>query len=152
MNPYDYANLPEDELDEKSIIRWLHSVDQHQRFTFIWRVIRENPGHGISLVPKAQLNPVYLEVILEFGFVYGDASTVRWWYEATVEELGHKKIIEMLRKHLDDAPLVLDKMLYWLRPEDEVCKVQAALLRQEFANKYPGFSSGRSTGIHATKA
>lgn len=35
----------------------------------------------------------------------------------------------MLRKHLDDAPLVFDKMLYWLRPEDEECKEQAAFQR-----------------------
>lgn len=93
---------------------------------------------------------MYLEVILEHGFVYGDASTVRWWYEATVGGLGERKVLQLMTAHLDRAPLIVDKMLYWFRPNDERLMLEAKELKRKFAEKYPGFRSSRSTGIHAT--
>ena len=150
MNPLEYASKPRDSKRESATLTWLRKQPEHDKFEFVWRVLRENAGLGLVLVEKSNLKPVYLEAILEFGFVYGDASTVRWWYEATADGLGTKKVINMVSKHLDDAPLIVDKMIYWLRPEEEKLKEKAAALRSKFHEMYPDFKSGRSTGIHAT--
>ncbi len=152
MNPIEYSQQPRDSKKESETLKWLRSQEEHEKFEFIWRVLRNNTGLGLPLVEKAQLKPVYLEVILEYGFVYGDASNVRWWYEATVNGLGYKKVIQLIMAHLEDAPLIVDKMLYWLHPDNEELKKEVKALRATFNKKYPDFKSTRSTGIHVTSA
>ena len=150
MNPNEYTSLPRDSKRESETAKWLRTQSEHEKFEFVWRVLRKNAVLGLPLVGSVQLKPVYLEVILEHGFVYGDASTVRWWYESTVHGLGEEKVLELLAAHLENAPLIVDKMLYWFRPEDETVLREARELRQKFEEKYPNFRSTRSAGIHAT--
>lgn len=150
MSPEEYVTQPRDSKRENDVCKWLRAASEHEKFEFVWRAIRLNPGLGIPLVRTAQLRPVYLEVILEHGFVYGDASTVRLWYEATVNGLGEKKVLQLLSAHLDRAPLIVNKMLYWFRPSDERLLPEVQELKKKFEVKYPNFKSSRSTGIHAT--
>ena len=152
MNPSEYSSQPQDAKRELEVLKWLRGINAHDKFEFIWRVLKIDTGLGLPLVKKAQLNPVYLEVILEHGFVYGDASTIRWWYEATVQGLGERRVVELVASHINNAPLVVDKMLYWLRPENEAVQKLVLELKHEFETKYPNFKSTRSTGIHATGA
>lgn len=56
----------------------------------------------------------------------------------------------MIRSHIDNAPLIVEKMLYWLIPKDDKLIIEVNKLKQEFKDKYPNFSSTRSTGIHPT--
>ena len=114
--------------------------------------LKENPCLGIPLVRGAQLKRAHLEIILEYGLVYGDASTVRSWYEATVNGLGEKRVIEIVESHLINGPLIIDKMLYWLKPDSESTKEAVEQLRKKFNEMYPNFKSTRSTGIHPTNA
>jgi len=152
MNPIEYASLPRDSKRESETLKWLRTLDEYSKFEFIWRVLRASPSLGLPLVKRGQLKHVHLEVILEYGLVYGDASSVRWWYESTVEGLGEKKAIQLISSHVDDAPLIVEKMLYWLRPQDNQLKQMVENLRAEFASKHPDFKSTRSTGIHGTSA
>ena len=152
MSPYEYVTHQRDAKLEYQVCKWLRDQNEHEKFEFVWRVVRMNPGLGIPLVKKIQLRPVYLEVILEHGFVYGDASTVRLWYEATVGGLGERRVLQLITAHLERAPLIVDKMLYWFRPSDEVLMHEARELKKKFEEKYPNFKSSRSTGIHATGA
>ena len=73
-------------------------------------------------------------------------------FMVTVNGLGYKKVIQLLKAHLEDAPLIVDKMLYWLRPENEELKKEAEALRVVFNEKYPSFTSTRSTGLQSTSA
>ena len=157
MDPIEYASLPEGPKRDAEVLEWLQDQAEPEKFEFIWRVLRAAPDSslpslGLWLVESVQLKPIYLEVILEHGFVYGDASGVRCFYEATVNGLGKKKVIELVKAHIDDAPLIVNKMLYWLfilRENDELDK-ELKELRFLFEEKYPEFGSTRSTGIHAT--
>jgi hypothetical protein len=150
MSPIEYSSLPRDSKRESEIAKWLRTQSEHDKFEFVWCLLRKNAGLGLPLVKVVQLRPVYLEVFLEHGFVYGDASTVRWWYESTVHGLGEKKVLELLAAHLENAPLIVEKMLYWFRPANEMVFQETKELRQKFQEKYPNFKSSRSTGIHAT--
>jgi hypothetical protein len=150
MNPNEYAKLSRDSRRENEVCGWLRRQNEHEKFEFVWRVLRKNPGLGIPLIRAVQLKPVYLEVILEHGFVYGDASTVRLWLEATINGLGERKVFELLSAHLERAPLIVDKVLYWFRPSSERVRNDVRDLRVRFAERYPNFRSTRSTGIHAT--
>lgn len=150
MDPTEYAKLPRDSKRENEACKWLRAAGEHEKFEFVWRVLRSNPSLGIPLVRSVQLKPVYLEVILEHGFVYGEASSVRAWYEATVDGLGERRVFQLIAAHLERAPLIVDKMLYWFRPQDERLRLDVAALRTKFDQMYPDFKSARSTGIHAT--
>ena len=152
INPNEYVLQPRDSKRENDVCKWLRATSEHEKFEFVWRVIRLNPALGIPLVRAAQLRPVYLEVILEHGFVYGDASTVRYWYEATVDGLGERKVLQLMSAHLDRAPLIVNKMLYWFRPSDERLLSEVRELKKRFDEMYPNFKSGHSTGIHATSS
>ena len=48
--------------------------------------------------------------------------------------------------------IIVDKMLYLLRPENEKLKKEAKLLKLLFEEKCPNFTSTQSTGVHATSA
>ena len=150
MDPIEFANLPRDTKRESEVSKWLRTLGEAEKFEFIWRVLRLNPIVAFPLIEKSQLKPLYLEVILEHGFVYGDASTVKQWYMATVNGLGISKVIRLVEAHMGDAPLIVEKMLYWLRPESKNLINKVDELKKQFASKYPKFSSGRSTGIHPT--
>jgi hypothetical protein len=102
------------------------------------------------LVKAVRLRPIYLEVILEHGFVYGDASSVKFWLEATIGSLDERKVFDLLEAHLERAPLIVDKVLYWFRPKNERIQTDVNNLRMRFIEMYPSFRSTRSTGIHAT--
>lgn len=150
MSPNEYTKLPHDSRRENEVCNWLRRQNEHEKFEFVWRVLRKNLGLGMRLVRGVQLRPIYLEVILEHGFVYGDASSVRLWLEAAVDGLGERRVFELVEAHLEDAPLIIDKVLYWFRPLSEAVRGDIRDLRVRFAQKYPNFGSTRSTGIHAT--
>ncbi len=152
MSPNKYAKLPRDSKRENEICKWLRQQNEHEKFEFVWRVLRKNLCLGIPLVRAVQLRPIYLEVILEHGFVYGDASSVRLWLEATMDGLGERRVFELLAAHLERAPLIVYKVLYWFRPSSERLRNDVRDLRIHFAERYPNFLSTRSTGIHATGA
>jgi hypothetical protein len=150
MSPIEYSKLPRDSKRENEICGWLRRQDEHEKFEFVWRVLQRNLSVGMPLVRAVQLRPVYLEVILEHGFVYGDASSVRIWLEATMDGLGERRVFELLEAHLEHAPLVVYKVLYWFRPLSDRVRDDVRALRTRFAERYPKFQSTRSTGIHAT--
>jgi hypothetical protein len=152
VSPIEYVSLPRDSKREIEVLKWLRKQNDHDKFEFVWQVLMANVVLGLVLVERSNLKPIYLEVILEHGFVYGDASSVRGWYEATAGGLGIKKVILMVYNHIDDAPLIVDKMIYWLSPDEEELKKKVMVLRGEFNKRYPGFKSSRSTGIHSTSA
>ena len=66
--------------------------------------------------------------------------------------LGELRSIDIVAAHLHDGPLVVRKMLYWLRPKTEKGKQKVAELKAAFNEIYPNFKSNKSTGIHATGA
>jgi hypothetical protein len=41
------------------------------KFEFIWHVMNINSGMALLLVKKSQLKPIFLDVILRRGLVYG---------------------------------------------------------------------------------
>lgn len=150
MSPNEYAKLPRDSKRENEVCRWLREQSEHDKFEFVWRVLRKNGSLGLPLVKAVRLRPIYLEVILEHGFVYGDASSVKFWLEATIGGLGERKVFDLLEAHLERAPLIVDKVLYWFRPKNERIQTDVNNLRMRFIEMYPSFRSTRSTGIHAT--
>lgn len=154
MNPIEFAQARRDHNREKETLKWLRQQPDLEKFDFIWRVYRLNPGMGLILAQRSQLKPIFREVILEHGFVYADASTIQRWLNATVQGLGHRRIVRMLAAHLEDAPLVVYKVLYWLpslcqNHPDALQEVRD--LRGAFEQMYPNFQSTRSTGIHVTR-
>ena len=152
INPNKYCELTRDSKREQETLKTLREMEEYSKFEFIWNVLKKRPGLGFPLVKGAQLKRAHLEVILEYGLVYGDASTVRWWYEATVEGLGERRVVDIISSHLENGPLIVEKVLYWLRPENESAKKAVGKLQKDFKERYPKFKSTRSTGIHATNA
>ncbi|MCL6417730.1 hypothetical protein MIB92_18870 [Aestuariirhabdus sp. Z084] len=152
MNPSDFKDQPRDTKKENEASKWLRAQEEYTKFEFIWNVVKHNQLSGLAMVRKSALKRAHLEVILEYGLVYGDASNVRLWYDATVEGLGELRAINIIESHLENGPLIVEKMLYWLRPETEKGKLKAEELRSKFNDMYPNFRSTRSTGIHATQA
>jgi len=149
-SPIDYAGLPRDTKREDEMCAMLRTKNEHEKFEFVWRVMKINPGAGLRLAKRVQLIPVFLEIILEHGFVYGNASSVRMFYEATVDGLGERRVYQLVSAHLERAPLIVDKMLYWFRPNDEDLMQEVRALKARFNEMYPEFKSNHSTGILPT--
>ena len=153
IDPEEIACLDLDPQREAEVAAWLRRQEDVAKFEFVWRVLRRNAGLGFALAKNGQLKPIFLEAILEHGFVYADASGIRFVLEAVVGQLGPARIVRLVRKHLGDAPLVVDKCLYWLPSfceSDPRAMEDLRSLRAQFETQYPSFRSTRSTGIHAT--
>ena len=58
-------------------------------------------GSGPPLVKTVGLRPIYLEVILEHGLVFGDASSVKCWLEVIIGGLSDRKDFDLLEAHLE---------------------------------------------------
>jgi hypothetical protein len=153
LDPEYFARLQGDSHQRSDALAWLRQQDEVAKFEYVWRVLRADTMAGGQLAARAQLKPIFLEAILEYGCVYADASSIKWILEGTINGLGHKRLLELVRHHLRDAPLVVYKVLYWLPrlsivQPDQHEAIQA--LQHEFESQYPNFRSTRSTGIHAT--
>ena len=150
MQPIDFKNQSRNTKKENEALKWLRTQDEYTKFEFIWNVLKYNYRSGLEMVKRSALKRAHLEVILEYGLVYGDANTVKLWYFATVEGLGESRAIDIIASHIENGPLVVEKMLYWLYPETQKGKLKAKELGKKFSRMYPSFKTTRSTGIHAT--
>lgn len=154
MNPIEFANSKRDSITEQDVLKWIRAQEDVTKFEFIWRVMNVNAGKALVLVKKGQLKPIFLDVILRRGLVYGDVSSVRWWIESVIEGLGHGKVLKIIKEHMDIAPLCVEKSLYSLpllyenHPEYHE---ELKRLKSEFYEKYPNFASKRSVGTHPTE-
>ncbi|MBH8561431.1 hypothetical protein I8748_04425 [Nostoc sp. CENA67] len=153
FDPIEYADERMDLKQENELVKWLRQLEEEQKFTFVWRVLNANTWKGCQLTKRSQLKPIFLEVILEKGLVYGDASTVEWWIKAVLQGLGHKRVLEIIKAHMDIAPLCVYKTLYWLpwlyRNQSKKLKNEILALQVEFNQKYPNYQPRRSIGTHA---
>ncbi|WP_028582051.1 hypothetical protein [Desulfogranum japonicum] len=154
MNPNDFANSKRDSKTERDVLKWLRAQEDVPKFEFIWRVMNINAGKALPLVKKGQLKPIFLDVILRRGLVYGDASSVEWWIESVIEGLGYGKVLKIIKEHMDNAPLCVEKSLYflpWLYENHPEYHEEINSLKSEFNGKYPNFTSKRSVGTHPTE-
>ncbi|MFN6570967.1 hypothetical protein [Dendronalium sp. ChiSLP03b] len=153
FNPIDYADEQMDSKQENELLKWVRQLDDEHKFTFVWRVLNANPWKGCELAKRSQLKPIFLEAILEKGLVYGDASSVEWWIKAVLPGLGHRRVLEIIKAHIDVAPLCLYKTLYWLpwlyRNQSKQLKNEILAPQVEFNKKYPNYQPRRSIGTHA---
>jgi hypothetical protein len=153
FDPVEYADERMDSKQENELLKWVRQLDDEQKFTFVWRVLKANSWKGCELVKRSQLKPIFLEVILEKGLVYSDASSVRWWIAAVIHGLGHRQVLKIIKAHIDIALLSVYKTLYWLpmfyNDQSEELKNEVRSLEVEFKKKYPNYQPSRSTGTHA---
>ena len=89
-------------------------------------------------------------IIFQYGLVYSEVSTVRWWYEAIKNGSFEKCVIKIINSHMNNAPLIVDKMPDWLHSGNEVIQNEINQRKKELKKLCPNFESGRRTGIHAT--
>ncbi|BAY62603.1 hypothetical protein NIES22_26770 [Calothrix brevissima NIES-22] len=152
FDPLEYADEKLDSQQENELLKWVRQLDDEQKFTFVWRVLNANAWQGCKLVKRSQLKPIFLEVILEKGLVYGDASSVEWWIKAVLPGLGHRRVLEIIKSHIDIAPLCVYKSLYWLpwlyRNQPKKLQNEILAIIREFKNKYPNYQPLRSIGTH----
>ncbi len=153
FDPVKYAQEPTDSKQDNELLKWIHQLDDEHKFTFVWRVLNANVWKGCKLAKRSQLKPIFLEVILEKGLVYGDASSVRWWIAAVIHGLGHRRVLKIIKAHIDIAPLCVYKTLYWLpmlyKDQSEELQNEVRSLEVEFEAQYPNYQPSRSTGTHA---
>lgn len=153
FDPIEYANERMDSKQENELLKWLRQLDDEQKFTFVWRVLSANAWKGCELAKRSQLKPIFLEVILEKGLVYGDASSVEWWIKAVLPGLGQRRVLEIIKAHIDIAPLSVYKTLYWLpwlyHNQSKQITNEILVLQIEFSKKYPNYRPLRSVGTHA---
>ncbi|OCQ97319.1 hypothetical protein BCD64_20945 [Nostoc sp. MBR 210] len=153
FDPLKYADELIDSKQENELLKWLRQLNDEEKFTFVWRVLNANPWQGCKLAKRSQLKPIFLEVILANGLVYGDASTVEWYIKAVLPNLGYKRVLEIIKAQIDIAPLCVYKTLYWLpwlyRNQSKQLKNEICTLIEEFNQKYPNYEPRRSTGTHA---
>jgi hypothetical protein len=152
FDPIKYANEPWYTETDKELFKWLRQLDEVSKFTFVWRVINVDAYKGCELVKRSHLEPILLEVILEKGLVYGDASSVEWYIKAVLPGLGYKRVLEIIRNQIDIAPLCVYKTLYWLPllyiNQSKKLNDEVQSLVMEFVKKYPGYQPRRSIGTH----
>ncbi|MDZ8054876.1 MAG: hypothetical protein RMX68_009075 [Aulosira sp. ZfuVER01] len=153
FDPVKYAQEPTDSKQENELLKWIHQLDDEHKFTFVWLVLNANEWKGCKLAKRSQLKPIFLEVILEKGLVYGDASSLRWWIETVIHGLGHRRVLKIIKAHIDIAPLCVHKTLYWLpmfyKEQSEELKNEVRSLEVEFEAKYPNSQPFQSTRTHA---
>ena len=153
VDPKTLGRSRRDATVERAVAAWLRTADQLERFRYCWQVLDENEALGLSLVKRVQLDPFLLEVIFERGLVYSDISSVQWWMEAVIHGLSARRLLRVIRRHLEMAPLCVYKTFYYL--PSVINKVAPELrdevetLSKDFSARYPSFTTRRTVGTHA---
>jgi hypothetical protein len=100
----DYVTGRRDSKRERDLLRRVRALPQAQRAEVLLPLLDLNPRVALVLVNRAQLSLASYLTVFKQGLIKGDASSVKWWMEATVPHLGWRRVFSVLRGALADNP------------------------------------------------
>jgi hypothetical protein len=82
---------------EQALLRRIRALPQSQRMEILAPLLDFKGSVALVLADRAQLSRDDYLAILMRGLAEADASTIRFWLEATVRHLGWRKVFSILR-------------------------------------------------------
>jgi hypothetical protein len=115
LRPEDYANTPRDSVRENLLCNNLRILPDEQISEFVIRLLELDPYWGFPIMRRVLHRKKSAEEVFKLGIHLADASSMRFWLEACIPKLGWRKIIGILRGHLNtDDGSAVEYALYWL--------------------------------------
>jgi hypothetical protein len=82
---------------EQALLRRIRALPQSQRMEILAPLLDFQGWVALVLAERAQLSRSDYLAILKRGLAEADASSIRYWMEATVRHLGWRKVFSILR-------------------------------------------------------
>lgn len=93
-----------DSKKESILLRRLRALPQHERRALLLPLLEIEAGAVLGLIHRSQLSrSAYLE-IFKRGLTEGNASSIKWWMDATVPHIGWRRTLSVLREALATNP------------------------------------------------
>jgi len=86
-----------DSKQEQALLRRIRALPQPQRMEILAPLLDFKGSVALVLADRAQLSRGDYLAILERGLAEADASSIKFWLEATVRHLGWRKVFSILR-------------------------------------------------------
>lgn len=92
-----YVTGPRHSKQEQALLRRIRALPQSQRMEILAPLLDLKGWVALILADRAQLSRGDYLAIFERGLAEADASSIRYWMEATVRHIGWKKVFSILR-------------------------------------------------------
>jgi hypothetical protein len=92
-----YVAGPRHSKQEQVLLRRIRALPQSQRMEILAPLLSFKGSVALVLADRAQLSRGDYLAILKRGLAEADASSIKFWLEATVRHLGWRKVFSILR-------------------------------------------------------
>lgn len=91
-----YAGGRRDSKQEQALLRRIRALPQPQRMEILAPLLKTHWHGALLIADRAQLARVDYIAIFKRGLAEADASSIKFWLEATVRHIGWRKVISIL--------------------------------------------------------
>ncbi|MEQ8786487.1 MAG: hypothetical protein RIC55_09315 [Pirellulaceae bacterium] len=99
---------------EEEIASSLHKMSPEESFRFIVELVDVHELVALELAKRTLRKKQHLVQLLEFGLLKANASSMRWWLEAVIPQLGVRRVISELMSRVDTHPKGVSRSYYFL--------------------------------------
>jgi hypothetical protein len=133
FHPTDFAGRTRDPKWEAELARWLRTLSENERMTFILEMLDVQFIVALQLAHKCLTERESFVRLLELGVKTANAFSIKFWLNCTVPRLGFRRSVRLLRRFLAPYPEGVGKALYYLQrfPEARTTTSELSELREE---------------------
>ena len=99
-----YVGGRRDSAREATLLRRLRALPQPERLALLAPLLGLKSGTALMLIGRAQLSRSHYLEIFKLGLTKGNASSIKWWMDATVPHIGWHRTLSVLRETLATNP------------------------------------------------
>ena len=101
---HTYVAGRRDSARESTLLRRLRALPQPERLALLTPLLELKSGTALMLIGRAQLSRSHYLEIFKLGLTKGNASSIKWWMDATVPHIGWRSTLSVLRETLATNP------------------------------------------------
>lgn len=145
LDPQDYVGRSQDGVWDPALEATLRAEPEEVRAEFLSQVLvlQERAGKGrrywFNIAKSLLTNIASYERLLRDGLTVADASSVKDWLECSMQRIGMRRVVQILRNEDASRPEAVNLTAYWLpelaRSPKEEAVVKSFLTERRAAKK-----------------
>jgi len=139
LDAESYRHRLRDSAIENELAVTLRTMDKCDAFRFVTDLIGVNFHAGLDLARRVIRDRNQLQLLLDRGLREGNASSIKYWLQCVEQQLGTRRLIEILHSKIDEFPEGVSRAVYFVRqlvkPEDLQSKERLVLLEQSMQGR-----------------
>jgi hypothetical protein len=116
FRPSEFINKTRDEKREQDCSKYLRELDDVEHAAFLWEILSSKDNStqltGCRLVERSMPNHAFIINMLEYALTNCDVSSIGFWINAVLKNLGPNKTVMELSNRVDKHREMIDAACY----------------------------------------